>query len=275
MKRFRTHWMLPLVALPLGCSSHHERTSETRGAPQREASTERDADGDEDEGEEMEESAGKTSASGAAAPVLAGDQTTRSIDFAGTPVGSLPPGWRIEGTNQKGPLATWKVVADPSAPGEPNVLALTSPNHDSGSTFNLCWTDQVRFQDGAMEVSMKPVSGREDQGGGLIWRAKDKDDYYICRANPLESNFRVYYVKDASRHQLASASVAIETGAWHTIRVEQSGDRIACSLDGKRLLEVRDATIAGEGGIGLWTKSDAASEFARLQVTTPAAGGNR
>ncbi len=192
---------------------------------------------------------------------------TARASFDDIPAGGLPEGWKIEGTAQKGPLATWKVVADDAAPSKGNVLALTSTNHDSGSTFNLCWTDKIRFKDGAIEVSIKPVSGKDDQGGGLIWRAKDKDDYYICRANPLESNFRVYYVKDGSRHQLASAKAEIKAGAWHKIRVEQKGDHIACSLDGKRLLEATDSTFPDEGGVGLWTKSDAVSSFDELQVS--------
>ena len=54
---------------------------------------------------------------------------------------------------------------------------------------------------------MKPISGKEDQGGGLIWRVKDKDDYYICRANPLEGNFRVYCVEEGRRRQLGKPIV--------------------------------------------------------------------
>ncbi len=270
MKCFRTIWTVSLLGLPIGCSSQHERepksTSGSHDAP-----SSRDEDGDED-GEEEGEAMEAKAPGGASGSLLDESATGREVSFAATPVGALPAGWKIEGTNQSGPLATWKVAADASAPGGANVLALTSPNHDSGSTFNLCWTGDVHFEDGALEVSMKPISGKEDQGGGLIWRVKDKDDYYVCRANPLESNFRVYYVKDGTRHQLASASLPIPAGAWHTIRVEHVGDHIACSLDGKRLLEVTDSTLRGEGGIGLWTKSDAASEFSDLRVTTATAG---
>src|SRR5262249_30222734 len=111
-----------------------------------------------------------------------------------------------------------------------------------------------------------PVSGSEDQGGGLIWRVQDKDDYYICRANPLESNFRVYYVKGGKRSQLASATVELAAGRWHVLEVEQDGDRIVCSLDGKSLLDVRDQNFPAAGGIGFWTKSDAASEFDDLEL---------
>lgn len=261
MKSTRALWTVSLLLLPLGCTSHHGGSSEHRASAQREEGDE-DEEGEESEGMEAnEQNAVHGEVRESSAPVA-----STVVGFATEPTGNPPAGWKVEGTNQKGPLATWSIVADATAPGAGNVLALTSTNHDSSGTFNLCWTDKIRFQDGVLEVAMKPVSGKDDQGGGLIWRAKDKDDYYICRANPLESNFRVYHVKNASRHQLGSASVEIETGRWHKIRIEQTGDRMVCSLDGKALLDVRDSTFPDAGGVGLWTKSDAKSEFADLKT---------
>jgi hypothetical protein len=188
------------------------------------------------------------------------------LGFDKDAVGKLPDGWKAEGTNQKGPVATWQVVEDATAPSKPNVLALSKTNHDSGGTFNLCWTDRVRFTDGTIEVKFKPVSGKEDQGGGLIWRVKDRDNYMIARMNPLEDNFRVYYVKDGSRHQIESAKAKVEVGTWHTMRIEQHGDHVVCFLDGKEYLNAKDDHMQGEGGIGLWTKSDAVSSFDDLTV---------
>jgi hypothetical protein len=189
---------------------------------------------------------------------------------ADTP-GTLPDGWKIEATGEQSPLATWQVAADTGAKSGKNALVLTRTNHASGSTFNLCWTDRTRFQNGTIELAMKPISGQEDQGGGAIWRAKDKDDYYVCRANPLESNFRVYYVKGGNRHELASANADIAAGQWHTIQVVHVGDHITCSLDGKALLDAHDATFPDAGGVGFWTKSDAASAFDDLRVSNKAA----
>src|SRR5262249_24528105 len=188
-----------------------------------------------------------------------------ALNFDKDNAGKLPDGWKAEGTNQSGPVATWQVVEDTTAPSKPNVLALSKTNHDSGGTFNICWTDKVRFTDGSIEVNFKSVSGKEDQGGGLIWRVKDRDNYMIARMNPLEDNFRVYYVKDGSRHQIESAKAKVETGTWHTMKIEQHADHIVCSLDGQEYLNTRDDHVQGEGGIGLWTKSDAVSSFDDLK----------
>lgn len=181
-------------------------------------------------------------------------------------LGRLPEDWKIEGTNQRGPVATWVVKADSAAPSKPNVLALTDTKEGSGGTFNLCWTDGVKFTDGVIEVKVMARMGREDQGGGPIWRVQDKDNYYIARWNPLEDNFRLYYVKDGARKMLETATVKADPAGWHTIRIEQKGDQIQCSLDGETLLKVQDKTFPAAGGVGLWTKADAACEFDDLFV---------
>jgi len=187
--------------------------------------------------------------------------TTRRWDFDEATPGAPPPGWLIEGTNQRGPLAEWAVQSRPDAPSPPNVLVLTDPKDGAGGTFNLSWTNNVQFSDGVIEVSVKAGSGREDQGGGPIWRVQDKDNYYIARWNPLEDNFRLYTVKQGSRKMLESAKVQTDPKAWHRIRIEHDGDEIRCYFDGRALFTVRDGTFPDPGGVGVWTKADAATSF--------------
>ncbi len=195
------------------------------------------------------------------------DKNPKIFRFDADSTGSLLRTWKAEATEQKGPLATWQIVADATAPSRPNVLALTSPNHESGGTYNLCWNDATPFKDGEIELMFKANSGKIDQGGGPIWRVTDKDNYYICRANPLEDNFRLYFVKDGSRKQIASANVKIPTGTWHAIKIIHQDNHIVCSFNGKKLLDVIDDTFPETGGIGLWTKADAATSFDNIVVT--------
>jgi hypothetical protein len=271
-------WIGSLLFVPTGCTFHSERAAAHGEKAHREEAGEREEYGEEEEGEEEEnEHESREHAPGRAAEEQAREhrtvESTVILGFDQDPVAALPAGWRIQGTNQKGPLATWKVVEDPSAPSSPRALALTATNHESGGTFNLCWTDRERFSDGAIEVSLKPVSGSEDRGGGPIWRVQDANNYYICRANPLESNFRVYYVKDGSRKQLASANAEIASGVWHRIRIEHSGEQITCYLDGKKLLDASDDHLPQSGGVGLWTKADAVTTFDDIHVEHYAAAG--
>lgn len=161
-------------------------------------------------------------------------------------------------------VGEWKVVADETAPSRPNVLAQMAKS--ASSTFNLTLISATTYQDTDLSVRMKAVAGEVDQGGGLVWRAKDAGNYYIVRYNPLEDNYRVYTVVNGRRAQLQSADVP-HTDGWHILRVTMTGDHIECYYDGKKYLDVRDTTFKETGKIGLWTKADAQSHFDDITVS--------
>jgi hypothetical protein len=192
------------------------------------------------------------------------------FNFDQTAAGKLPPGWIIAATNPDGPLAEWQVKADPAAVSSPQVLAITRIQNESGDVFNLCWTQQVSFLDGSIEVNIRADSGKEDQGGGLIWRAQDAGNYYIARYNPLENNLRLYFVKDGWRKQLASADIGgVKSGKWFRLKIVHQGEQMTVYLNGRQYLQATDSHFLKAGGIGLWSKADAASSFDDLVVTTP------
>jgi hypothetical protein len=175
-------------------------------------------------------------------------------------------GWRSESTGGEGPHATWAVRADAGAISPPNVMALVAPNHASEERFNLHWTRSIGFRDGRLGVAVRADGGEIDQGGGPMWRVRDAGNYYVCRYNPLEANYRVYVVANGVRRQLATAMVAADGAAWHRLEVEHVGSRIQCWCDGELLLTAEDATIDDAGGVGLWTKADARTSFDDLSV---------
>ena len=174
--------------------------------------------------------------------------------------------WIVEATHQEGPLATWVNIPPIGNSGASPTRALIQPNHDTSGTYNLLWTAAKQFKDGTLTVNLKSLSGEEDQGGGLIWRAQDKDNYYVARFNPLEDNFRFYRVKDGKREAIEGAEYSVDPTAWTTLAIEQQGDKFTGYLDGKKLIEATDATFTAAGGIGYWTKADAATAFTDIQV---------
>lgn len=176
------------------------------------------------------------------------------------PAADLAP-WTPATTGDGKPLATWSLRAEPGAPEGARVLALTATNHSSSSAFNLCLNQAQRFKDGTFILQFRADAGSDDQGGGPIWRVQDSNNYYVCRANPLESNFRLYVVTGGTRKQLASVEAKHSTGMWHTIEVTHTGDKIHCTLDGRASVDATDATIPAEGGVGVWTKADARTSF--------------
>jgi len=118
-----------------------------------------------------------------------------------------------------------------------------------------------KFGDVDVTVKFRPVSGREDASGGILFRAADAKNYYVVRANSLEDNFRLYTLKDGSRKQIASAKVdAPKLAEWHTLRVTAKGTKIQAYLNGKLLIDHEDGTYA-DGYVGLWTKADSVTEF--------------
>ena len=171
-------------------------------------------------------------------------------------------------------VGQWEVTTDEGTPNGAQVLAQLATSEDD--VFNVALMEDTSYLDADISVRLRPVSGRVDQGGGIVWRASGASNYYVARYNPLEDNFRVYKVVDGRRRMLESATVRIDHAAWHAQRVVMRGDHIECYLDGTKFLDVRDSTFADAGQIGLWTKADAKTHFDDLTVAAaPASGGER
>jgi hypothetical protein len=189
----------------------------------------------------------------------------KSWDFENIKNGTIPPSWQISATHPKKPLAKWEVIETIGAPSGTKVLSLIKINAFYGGTFNLCYTNAVHFKDGEISVSFKANQGEIDQGGGIMWRVQDSNNYYVARFNPLEDNFRFYIVENGVRKQLSSANIRLGKG-WHKMKVVQDGDRFTGYLDGRKLLSHEDNRLRKSGGVGLWTKADAATSFDDFSV---------
>src|SRR5262249_38027336 len=132
----------------------------------------------------------------------------------------------------------------------------------------LCVAEAPSLADIEISVSFKAMKGEKDQGGGIVWRYQDADNYYVARMNPLEDNFRFYKVVDGKRSkEFQNAEVKVPAGEWHTLKVKMTGDHIAGSLAGKKYLDVKDDSITKSGKVGLWTKADAQTYFDDFKVS--------
>jgi len=177
-----------------------------------------------------------------------------TISFDQDKTGAAPAGWRAGVTGHGSPK--WSIEADATAPSKPNVLK------QSGSgTFPWCVKQDTTFADGHVEVRFKAISGKEDQAGGLVWRFKDGDNYYVARANALENNVSLYYTQNASRKTIKYVDAPVPRNMWHALRVEFSGKKIRVLLNGKAYIELDDDHIAGAGSVGVWTKADSLTLF--------------
>ena len=112
-----------------------------------------------------------------------------------------------------------------------------------------------------MEVKFKSLAGKEDRAGGVVWRWKDGNNYYVARANALENNVSLYYTEAGRRRTLKYVDAPVPPSVWHTLRVDFSGRRIVVSLNGRSYIEVDDLHISGTGAVGMWTKADSVTAF--------------
>ena len=199
------------------------------------------------------------------APAAVREDQPVKHDFEGDSVGKAPAGFTSYATAD-GPAGKWVVQDMAGAPSGKHVVVQTAAD-DTDNRFPVLIADKGEFGDVDVSVKGKAQSGKIDQGIGLVFRFRDPKSYYICRANALEDNFRLYKMVNGRRLQFAGANVKVTTGQWHTLRAVAKGDHIVCYYDGKALIDAHDSTYS-KGKVGLWTKADSIIAFDDLTAST-------
>src|SRR5213082_134132 len=177
-----------------------------------------------------------------------------TINFDDATPGAPPPGWTATKTGKGEPK--WTIERDETAPSKPNVL-----KQSGEATYPVCLKNETNVKDGFVEVKFKPISGKEDQAGGVVWRAKDSDNYYIARANALEDNVTIYHTVNGKRTEKKRTDMKVASSQWHTLRVDFSDSHFTVTLDGKKAIEWDDKTFTEAGMVGVWTKADSVTLF--------------
>ncbi len=189
------------------------------------------------------------------------------FDFEAYSPGSLPPFWSQYFTGEGN--TRWEVRSD----GDHFVLAQLQ-NANPSKHFNIAVLDTLTTKNLSLSVKIKAISGNKDQGGGLVWRFLDKDNYYIVRANPLEDNVVLYKVENGVRMDLPMVDKGKSYGVkvpalgsgWNVLKLIAQDDLFSVSLNDREIFKVRDTTFSQDGKVGCWTKSDAATMFDDLTI---------
>lgn len=185
------------------------------------------------------------------------------FDFDKDSVGATPSFLEV-GKTGSGTRSEWAVKQDPTAPSVPNVLAQTA-NEAVNFHFPYVILKDQNYKDVAISVQFKAISGKMDQAAGIIFRFVDANNYYVLRANALENNVILFKYVKGSRTGIASGSVPVSSGTWHTLKVVAKGEFIQGFLDGKLVIDFKDSTYK-EGLVGLWTKADSVTYFDNFSV---------
>ena len=175
-------------------------------------------------------------------------------------------------TNQ-GAAAKWEIRRDITAPSPPYVFAQVSADASS-YRYPIAILDRPTLQNGEISVRLKPVAGREDQAGGLVWRFRDPNNYYVVRANALANNIAVYQVQDGHWRPLRPKGAAadgyvrhaVPSNAWSILKVTFKGPVFSVYFDHRRVIQVEDRSYQGAGRVGLWTKADSVTYFDDFRV---------
>jgi hypothetical protein len=184
------------------------------------------------------------------------------VSFDADNVGAPPKGWTLTMTGRGTPK--WTVERDDTTPSKGQVL-----KQSGTATFPLALRNETSLRDGFVEAMVKPISGSADRAGGLVWRAKDANNYYVVRANALEDNVVVYKTVNGARSSLDivgrkggyGVQIAVPPKQWHSLRVEFVGARFKVIFNGAPLFDVEDLTFTERGMVGLWTKADSVTSF--------------
>lgn len=175
--------------------------------------------------------------------------------------GSAPSGWSLTKTGRGDPK--WTVETDTTAPSKGKVL-----KQSGTATYPLALKAGTAVKDGFVETKFKATGGKQDRAAGVVWRAKDANNYYVVRANALEDNVVLYKTVGGNRIELNTLKgdtyglkAPVPPNVWHTLRVEFAGARSKVIYNGKLLFEVDDATFKDAGMVGLWTKADSVTMF--------------
>ena len=187
------------------------------------------------------------------------DNTT---SFETEAVGATPKGWTSTITGRGN--AKWTVEQDQTAPSKSKVI-----KQSGVATYPLLMKEDTNIKDGFIEVKFKAIDGSEDRAAGLVWRARDANNYYVVRANALEDNVVLYKTVSGVRSPLDivgrsggyGVDVAVPSNQWHSLRIDFNGSRFRVLYNGKPLFEVEDSTFADAGKVGLWTKADSVTLF--------------
>ena len=195
--------------------------------------------------------------------LIGGLVLAQTFDFESGAAGKPPAGFTSYVSGDP-PAGKWIIKEMPGAPSGKYVVEQTDTD-STDNRFPILIADKAEYADLDITVKAKSISGKVDQGMGLVFRFKDPKSYYIVRANALENNFRLYKMVNGKRQQFATANIKVASNQWHTLRVVAKGDHIICYLDGKQLIDERDKTYQS-GRFGLWTKADSVIAFDDLTI---------
>jgi hypothetical protein len=201
------------------------------------------------------------------------NRSVESADFDKDPPNVAPVNWSFA-QSHRGQPGRWIVRPDANAPSTPNVLAQLAADPVPGR-HALALLDKGYCKNGDLSASMKIISGRNTQTGGLIWRYQDPDNYYMLEVSADRDLIAVIRMQDGKSVPVAKlgpglraqqVSHKIEPMDWNTLRVTFQNTRMTVYFDHRKVMDADDAVLLKPGKTGLWTRGDTIAYFDNFRL---------
>jgi hypothetical protein len=186
----------------------------------------------------------------------------RTIRFEADAIGAVPDGWTSTCTGAGEPR--WSVEQEATAPSKSKVV-----KQSGQGKFPLLLLEDTAVRDGFIQAKFKALAGSQDRAAGLVWRARDANNYYVVRANALEDNVVLYKtvagvrspIDIVGRKGAYGVDISVPANEWLDLGVTFHGSNFKVTYMGRPIFEVEDTTFGEAGMFGLWTKADSVTLF--------------
>jgi len=189
-------------------------------------------------------------------------------------VGTCPAAMSQAVTHGSKP-ARWEVVADPEAHSPPHVLAQLS-DEPSPERSALVVYRLVEQEDGAISVRFKPLSGKVNPAVGVIWRYRDKENYYCAQVRVSDNTLTVAKVQDGrwiplqpvgaeSLDTTVKLDTKIPFNVWSRMSVRFEGSRMSIKVNKLPGCDIEDSTFT-TGLVGMCTQADTIAYFDNFEI---------
>lgn len=200
------------------------------------------------------------------APVSAKPAGPIILSFDSDKPGAAPAHFTTALSGQGNAQGTWIIREEKDAKDKPTKALAQTSTDNTNSRYPLCIYDPLTARDVSVTVSFRPLSGEVDQAAGIVARLKDKENFYVVRANALEGNVRLYKMENNQRKQFAGKNIEVPANTWQTLGLTIKGSHFTVTLNGQTLFEADDQTFKDPGKIALWTKADSVTLFDNLTI---------
>ena len=202
------------------------------------------------------------------------------LNFQQYHYGAVPEEFDYDATGSNGPVLTagrpfWRIYVDKNAPS-PEFVLIQAASLAESDHYPIALLKDVQAKDVTLSVYLKPMGGDMDKSQGLVWRARDKDNYYAALASALDGKLHLIKMVDSQPQEIASAAIQVAVlfeqqtvtanWGWYTLKVEAAGTGITVWFDGEKMIEATDKTFTRSGRVGLVTHADSIAVFDDFSV---------